>query len=851
MKKMFATSCGHPGSVIKAAAKKLLLTAALRGHFFFLAIVILAAAPHVFGQCSISANATLDETAGTVTLHATNSGTCGTGHFDWLFEGFEYFPSCPNGVPACTVEQTYSTCSLADGTHAFQVTGTCGNPGPNGSCPTTTPPRISVPFVVDQKPVANISASRIGPSRFHITVDYTFKQAPGREVYVAMVNGPIIYDAGQGPFLSGTRSFDYTFGCQDSVPLMAVVTACNGDQATGQTTVTLDQKPNMRLSLEKDNTTGSRVAVLDVAGGADVATVDTTLQSIDADTGQAGYIANFGLVGISAFPIRRPVGANRQILRLIGVNLCKTGRAERTVEAESCNGCPTQAGGPVQLWDGAMTYSERDPVPSDIGKIFTRSYASNNSHDGLFGIGWWTALDSFTADVSIDSVTSRLVHGVNDDRALFQPAGSVWVQTYPTSRTTRATLTGSAAAGFSYRGAGSSIVQLFGANGKIIGWRDLAQNRRVAVTYDASGKPSRIFDEAGTWSCTVTTSGGHVVQISVDGRSDLVWNYAYTNGRLQSVSLVNAAAPWRTYEYGGGGQLATIRDALGNPIEQHSYDSLGRATSSLDASGDITLFQYLNGATSALSSTVITRADGSQTTYEQSFIGRDVTTHMDGGCSSCGGNDSTSSFDSDGHVLRVQDGRGYIVANTYGASGNLTDVTTALVPSGCDPATDTNLCRLTSAALTTATLTQTSATDTVHYDYLDPNWPDRATRTTRKSVSPGQSVVETFSFDGVTGQTLQHAVSGLTDSDLHLETHTTTTTLYNGTETATFQPGGLFQSGWLSLPQPVGLRKSMDGPRTDVADVTTFVYYPIDNSVTATWRGRLAAVKDAGKHFHV
>jgi hypothetical protein len=283
--------------------------------------------------------------------------------------------------------------------------------------------------------------------------------------------------------------------------------------------------------------------------------------------------------------------------------------------------------------------------------------------------------------------------------------------------------------------------------------------------------PSHISDDAGAWSCTVTTSGGHVTQISVDGRPDLVWNYAYTSGRLQTVSLVNAASPWRSYEYGSGGQLTTIRDALGNAIEQHSYDSLGRATTSLGASGDITLFEYLAGQTSDVSTARITHADGSQTTFNQAFIGRDVTTHVDGGCSSCGSNDSTYSFDSDGHVLRTQDGRGYVVENAYGASGNLTDVATALVPDGCDPSTDANLCRLTSVALTTATLAQTAATDTMHYDYEDPNWPDRATRTTRKSVSSGQSVVDAVTYDGVTGQTLQHVVSGLTGSDLHLETH--------------------------------------------------------------------------------
>src|SRR6202171_6429893 len=76
----------------------------------------------------------------------------------------------------------------------------------------------------------------------------------------------------------------------------------------------------------------------------------------------------------------------------------------------------------------------------------------------------------------------------------------------------------------------------------------------------------------------------------------------------------------------------------------------------------------------------------------------------------------------------------------------------------------------------------------------------------------------------------------------------TLTALYNGTEGAAFDPGSVFSSGWAALPQPVGLRKSVNGPRSDVADVTTMVYYPMNASVPAVLRGHLAAVRDAAGH---
>jgi hypothetical protein len=39
-----------------------------------------------------------------------------------------------------------------------------------------------------------------------------------------------------------------------------------------------------------------------------------------------------------------------------------------------------------------------------------------------------------------------------------------------------------------------------------------------------------------------------------------------------------------------------------------------------------------------------------------------------------------------------------------------------------------------------------------------------------------------------------------------------------------FDPGGPFQSSWLTLPQPAYPPRSVDGPRTDVEDVSSFVY---------------------------
>jgi RHS repeat-associated protein len=520
---------------------------------------------------------------------------------------------------------------------------------------------------------------------------------------------------------------------------------------------------------------------------------------------------------------------------------------DKGLECCSAGGPPTTVGDPVQLFDGSMTYVEHDPLPDDTGRIFTRVYQSTHSqYDGglAFGAPWFSAFD---AGIAL-SGSSAIVYTENDDHAVFdRQADGSWKQSWPRGHAARGTLSGSEAAGYLYRADDSSIVRGYGGSGshKLTSLLDLRTQRKVIIAYDSAGKPSRVSDDAGRWSCAVTVANGKVAQIAVDGRPDIVWNYSYNGvGLLSAVTLAGSPAPWRSYEYERHGILPTfdylsrVRDSIGSTLEQHHYDDAGRALTSLGPSGDITNMQYI-GDRSAISKAVVTRADGSVTTYQQTFTGdHDATIDIDGGCASCGGHDSTYAFDRFGHAVRTQDGRGYISESTYDASGEkLLSTTRALTPAGCDPATDALRCRLSSAQLGTVPLQTTSATRVVRFAYDDPNWPDRPTRIEREGAA-----VETFTFDAATGETLTHAFIGAG------ETHVTTAQLYDGTAAAAFDPGGAFQSSWLSLPQPRGLLRSVDGPRSDVADVTTYVYYPLSPSVPASWQSRVAAIRNAAGH---
>lgn len=496
-----------------------------------------------------------------------------------------------------------------------------------------------------------------------------------------------------------------------------------------------------------------------------------------------------------------------------------------------------------------MTYSDTDPLPATIGPEFQREYSSGALADGRFGLGWSSIFD---ASAMPSDPTNRSVMVVNEDRtrSLFRLlSNGQWAQTWPAGGVA-GTLSGSEATGYIFRDASGSIVRTFGTNHRLTRLQDLRRGRSVSIAYDASANPTSIFDEAGNWSCTITTSNSHITTISVDGRSDLAWTYGYSSSLLTSVTAFGAPAAWRTYQYSGN-QLSAILDASGSVLERHDYDAAGRATSSFDATGDITNIQYPASDANGIATTSVTRADNSQATYEQAFSGGGIVTRRaDGGCTSCGSNDATAAYDAKGNLTRLQNARGYVTKSVFDSNGHqLLSRTTAMAPSGCDPATDPARCRLSSDALSVAALATTAASQTTSYVYGDPNWPAKPTRITRDSVlMPGGTSAETFTFNPATGEALVHTMTGAVDSGGTQESHTTTTTLYGSGEAAVFNPGGAFQSAWLTLGQPAGLKKSMTGPRTDVSQVTKFIYYPFDASVPGAWRGYIAAVQDALGH---
>jgi RHS repeat-associated protein len=517
-------------------------------------------------------------------------------------------------------------------------------------------------------------------------------------------------------------------------------------------------------------------------------------------------------------------------------------------DTQTCPGCCV--GEPIHLRDGNMRLSHTDPLPSFGGVSMKRTYDSNRQQPTWFGAGWSSlfdralylypaAVDGPWAVIWLDGTKRYVFHGVQGYFRQMWPLGS-----FP------ATLTVDPLTGvYTLREPKHDIeVDMAPQTGLPVAYRSQSTGRALSISYNGTA-PTHVSDSWGTFGWTINSSQGRVDSIAIDD-SNLTWQYVYSAGNLTAVNGPGGGT-WRTYSYSGT-FLTEARDAAGNLLESHSYVS-GQATSSSQSEGDVQAIQYgaavRNGNAEVL--TRVQSASGAITNYWMAYVGgRARTVEIDGNCSSCGTNNAVFAYrpadstQTGGQLLRKQDARGYITEWTYDSSDRVIAVTTSYKPAGCDPETDSSRCHQSPTSLLSVPLSSTSATETVEYSYGDGVWFDRPTIIARSSVSnPGQTTIEFLAYDPQTGTILTDRTHGWNGTQP--ETHETTTVLYDGTETAAFDPAGAFNGAWLTLPQPLGLRKSIDGPHSDVADITRWVYYPVNAAVPAFWRGRLAAVRDA------
>jgi RHS repeat-associated protein len=318
---------------------------------------------------------------------------------------------------------------------------------------------------------------------------------------------------------------------------------------------------------------------------------------------------------------------------------------------------------------------------------------------------------------------------------------------------------------------GSDQVEQYGSTGKLISVA-AREGFAQALDYDAQGRLSQVTDAFGRKLAFGYDAANRVTAMTDPAGKG--YTYAYSaNGNLAAVQYPDLKQ--RQYHYENGSfprALTGITDENQVRYASFSYDAIGRAVQSALAGGAklASISYYANGTRDVADATGVSRRYGFSVI--QGVARR--TSVDDGACASCGsaGTSITSTaYNSSGFVTGITDYRGTQFAFTRDQRGLETSRTEAVDSSE-----------------------QRTIATTWHSSWRLPLSVSRAGRTT------------VFTYDGA-GRVLTR-----TETDAATNSEKRWTFTYNGQ----------------------GLLATVDGPRTDVSDVTTYMYDAQANLSTVT-----------------
>lgn len=474
---------------------------------------------------------------------------------------------------------------------------------------------------------------------------------------------------------------------------------------------------------------------------------------------------------------------------------------KNTGKSDSC------VGNPISPATGNKFHTEEDYSTASHGSIsIQRYYNSSSSAPGsAFGSRW---RHRYARSLTVSSFSGSLIiqaHRQDGKTFHFSKSGSVWVTDADIPET---------------------LTQLIDSSGTSIGWqirtRDDEQENydiagRLLTLTDRAGRVQTLaYDPAGLLTSVTDAFGRALVFsygpsdriVSVTNPEGGVFIYAHdASGNLVSVTYPDGGE--RTYLYNEpahtqGAQLPSaltgIVDENGVRFATYRYDTQGRAVSTEHAGGaDRTEVVY-----NADGSRAITDALGTTSMHQfATVLGVVKNTAVSQPCSLCGGSDSSSkAYDASGNVSARRDFNGNLTCYTHDLARNLeTQRVEGLTGASC-PGT------------AVAGVSRTISTEW-HPDFRLP----------QRIAEPLRRI--TYTYDS-NGNVLTRTEQATTDPDGSQGFATTLT----GTPRM-----------WVYTYNADGQLLTEDGPRTDVPDVTTYVYYT-DTDVGHT-RGDLQQTSNA------
>ncbi|ALN83082.1 BPSL0067 family protein [Lysobacter antibioticus] len=471
-------------------------------------------------------------------------------------------------------------------------------------------------------------------------------------------------------------------------------------------------------------------------------------------------------------------------------NVCKEDVFNHFLSAPlvACDPC-NLVGNPTDVSTGDKFETESD---FDLGWISLQRYyhsATSNNGNGGFGHGWTHSHD-FKLAINANDFPTVI--------GLVQPNGSH----------------------LAFRNLGSNVFEAADDSGDRIiangaNW-ELSRSDEVMV-FNAGGRVVERRFENGTSLAYVYDAAGRLTTISHSNGRSLVVNYGGLSTASPITSITSAGSALATYGYNPNGQVQTVQFASPESRTYHYEDAnfplhltgisaeggVRFSTFSYDAQGRLIVSQHAGGADkvslayTAQGGAVVTDALGYQTNY--------------------GLNDAGSTLPKPRKPGDVVDSKGTVARTYYPES---VDFRRRL-----DTVTDRN------------------GTQTKHAyaEASDPvtGQPAR-THTVKEAVGLPQERSSTERRDIASNRTLLTQADNretriVRNARLQPVTVTVRDTVSNQTRTTAYAYCEAADVAASNSTCPIlGLVKSVDGPRTDVNDITTFQYYGSDDSTCAT-----------------
>nr|WP_296891450.1 DUF6531 domain-containing protein [Thiobacillus sp.] len=469
------------------------------------------------------------------------------------------------------------------------------------------------------------------------------------------------------------------------------------------------------------------------------------------------------------------------------------------------NSCP-KLGDPINPAVGNKFQIETDYSTSGALPLsLIRTYNSGTSAVFTIGVGWQHNYDRY-----IDVLASGAVEAMRADGKAYTFTATNGIYSAPDTNDTLQP--NASTGGWTYTSAQGDVVETYASSGRLITITD-RNGLTLTFGYDGYVRLS-----------TVTDSFGHQLSLTYDTNSRIAtmtdpagghYIYTYdTSNNLSSVTYPDSKTKTYLYENPSLPNVLTgITDENGDPYSVTQYDSQGRATLTEEGpnmaspAGQHTLAYGTN-------STSVTDPLGTARTYNfQTILGVVKSTGVSQpGGSGYSASSSAITYDANGNIASRADFNGHKTCYAYDLARNLETARVEGLAS--------------SASCPSDPATYTPAANTAERKILT-QWDTRFRLPTKVTEAGRETTTVYDSHGNITSRSIKDTASGQT------RTWTTTYT-YHATV-----PGVLVQ-------------KVEDGPRIDVADLTTTDYYAPDENCTGDplgCRGQVKQVTNALGHI--